>query len=304
MSKWKEIKNSFIDEDENVVCIDAWKTNDENEEGKVIAKVDITTKEVTYLDESAKTDRYAQEVIKDAIARIEKDNVSVILVELDNKGYYERFALTPEEFQKEFPKAYENFAPIEESNSITIRPLVHIWFEPCKVGDEKWNTFFTDMKEGLPESDIDSGNLAYIREDLFKSLKEYLPENTKINYLYRDASNYKVYNSAVVAGKITDEQENQIMKAINIKWDIEEGIKDVKLPTEIEIPKGMTDLDDISDYISDVTGFCHEGFELVESLHTYEKEKKPSLLSQIQNAEAKTTVSELANLELKSEIER
>jgi hypothetical protein len=26
----------------------------------------------------------------------------------------------------------------------------------------------------------------------------------------------------------------------------------------------MTDEDEISDYISDVTGFCHKGFELVE----------------------------------------
>jgi len=53
------------------------------------------------------------------------------------------------------------------------------------------------------------------------------------------------------------------MKAINIIWDVDND-KDLEfLPTEIEIPKGMTDEDEISDYISDETGFCHCGFELV-----------------------------------------
>ena len=52
------------------------------------------------------------------------------------------------------------------------------------------------------------------------------------------------------------------MKAINIQWDMDDG--DMLLPKEIGIPDGMTDEDEISDYISDVTGFCHEGFELVD----------------------------------------
>lgn len=49
--------------------------------------------------------------------------------------------------------------------------------------------------------------------------------------------------------------------AINIRWDIEEY--DVRLPMEIEIPAGMDDPDEISDYLSDVSGFCHDGFDLV-----------------------------------------
>ena len=54
------------------------------------------------------------------------------------------------------------------------------------------------------------------------------------------------------------------MKAINIKWDVdtEEELED--LPTEIEIPNNIDIEDDvISDYLSDVTGFCHYGFELI-----------------------------------------
>lgn len=52
------------------------------------------------------------------------------------------------------------------------------------------------------------------------------------------------------------------LKAINIQWD-KDGA-DVDLPDEIEIPEGMTDEDEISDYLSDKTGFCHLGYELVK----------------------------------------
>lgn len=52
------------------------------------------------------------------------------------------------------------------------------------------------------------------------------------------------------------------MRAINIKWDIDYD-DNGNLPTEIDIPVGMTDEDEISDYLSDFTGFCHQGFELV-----------------------------------------
>lgn len=57
------------------------------------------------------------------------------------------------------------------------------------------------------------------------------------------------------------------MKAVNIEWDIDDFEGDLDelqmLPNEIDIPKDLTD-DDISDYISEVTGFCYKGFELVD----------------------------------------
>lgn len=62
------------------------------------------------------------------------------------------------------------------------------------------------------------------------------------------------------------------MKAVNIKWDTDGDMEVFEsLPTEIEIPEDITkdveDMDDyndeIGDYISDVAGFCHCGFELV-----------------------------------------
>lgn len=59
------------------------------------------------------------------------------------------------------------------------------------------------------------------------------------------------------------------MKAINIIWDVdfEEDLEN--LPIEIDIPNGMTDEEEISDYITDETGFCHNGFELIVGLHTF-----------------------------------
>lgn len=49
--------------------------------------------------------------------------------------------------------------------------------------------------------------------------------------------------------------------AKNIKWDIDKDyLRD--LPKEMEIPVGMRDIEEISDYLSDETGYCHEGFDL------------------------------------------
>ena len=54
------------------------------------------------------------------------------------------------------------------------------------------------------------------------------------------------------------------MKAINILWYTDD--EEVNLPNEIEISDWVDkeDDDEISDYLSDITGFCHFGFELVD----------------------------------------
>lgn len=52
------------------------------------------------------------------------------------------------------------------------------------------------------------------------------------------------------------------MKAVNIIWDTDTEEERKLLPTEIELPDGMDDHDEISDYLSDVTGHCHKGFAL------------------------------------------
>ena len=63
-----------------------------------------------------------------------------------------------------------------------------------------------------------------------------------------------------------------MLKAINIKWDID-GDMEVfnELPTEMIIPNELEELykkdkeyalEEIADWLSDETGFCHAGFEI------------------------------------------
>ena len=53
------------------------------------------------------------------------------------------------------------------------------------------------------------------------------------------------------------------MKAINISWDVEEKEDLDFLPQEIKIPSEIeNDMEAISDYLSDTTGFCHNGFNI------------------------------------------
>lgn len=54
------------------------------------------------------------------------------------------------------------------------------------------------------------------------------------------------------------------VRAINIRWDVDYDADGKLLPTEIELPDGMVDPEEICDYLSDLTGFCHDGFKLVE----------------------------------------
>lgn len=56
------------------------------------------------------------------------------------------------------------------------------------------------------------------------------------------------------------------MKAVNIDWDIDDiEREDVELPQEIFIPSSYETDGDIADYITDLTGFCVNGFEVVEN---------------------------------------
>ena len=49
------------------------------------------------------------------------------------------------------------------------------------------------------------------------------------------------------------------MKATNIKWDIDFDDNGF-LPTEVKIPTEIIDVEEISDWLSDEFGYCHEGF--------------------------------------------
>ena len=55
------------------------------------------------------------------------------------------------------------------------------------------------------------------------------------------------------------------LAAINIQWDVDNEEDLDSLPQRVILPEEMTDDDEISDYLSDLAGFCHRGFSLVEA---------------------------------------
>lgn len=60
---WVEIRNNFVDN--GMVYIDGYETGDDDEVGTCIARVDLGTKEVEYLDERAINDELVAESIAD-----------------------------------------------------------------------------------------------------------------------------------------------------------------------------------------------------------------------------------------------
>lgn len=53
------------------------------------------------------------------------------------------------------------------------------------------------------------------------------------------------------------------MRAIHIEWDVDGDMELLReLPREMELPEGMTDEDEISDWITEQVGFCNKGFFL------------------------------------------
>ena len=56
-------------------------------------------------------------------------------------------------------------------------------------------------------------------------------------------------------------------KVVNIEWDVDNKSDLKRLPTEIPLPDDINpdDNDEVSDYISDFTGFCHTGFEVIKN---------------------------------------
>lgn len=66
------------------------------------------------------------------------------------------------------------------------------------------------------------------------------------------------------------------MKAIvtNIEFDTDGEIVELPKQIEIEIPNDIVDEQIINDFVSDeisnITGFCHYGFEMELIMHNYE----------------------------------
>lgn len=62
---------------------------------------------------------------------------------------------------------------------------------------------------------------------------------------------------------VLEKPKETLYRATNIQWDVDEEEDLEELPDSMDIPQGM-DEDEIADYLSDQTGFCHDGFDLEE----------------------------------------
>lgn len=83
--------------------------------------------------------------------------------------------------------------------------------------------------------------------------------DSDINDYYREGILLLIEKCEAIIGK-TQKQRY----AINIQWDVDDNEDLEYLPQRVKIPRGMDDDDAISDYLTNLTGFCHFGFSLVE----------------------------------------
>lgn len=70
MKKYTEIRNDYFDSSSNYWTIDAWTSDDDNEEGRVIAVVNGTTGDVWFIDNTCRNDENVLSAIRDVQARI------------------------------------------------------------------------------------------------------------------------------------------------------------------------------------------------------------------------------------------
>lgn len=59
-SKYSEVRINHFDDIEGCWCVDAWLTPDDNEEGRVIAKIKDNG-EISWIDKDAESDPYVKE---------------------------------------------------------------------------------------------------------------------------------------------------------------------------------------------------------------------------------------------------
>lgn len=137
------------------------------------------------------------------------------------------------------------------------------------------------IKKSMPDFDFLS---VYLMIDRRTRLIRALQRGDDIETAYRrslsdegqfDGLEHEVDIAVQTYGRTPQEIANFILNfahkekhifAVDIDWDIDEDI-DADLPSRIMIPDEMVergDIEEISDYITDQTGFCHLGFKLRE----------------------------------------
>ena len=150
MSLWEEIKCVHFDEEERKWLVDAWLTDGSMEEGKVIAKLDLQCN-VEYLDERAKADSYAQEIIE--IARF--DILADRAYELYTKDWCESRGYDLTDYDLEHGFNGESFVCFDEFTNTEFRDAEYmshlldgnmdLWLEI--VNKQRHNPLFPSNKD-------------------------------------------------------------------------------------------------------------------------------------------------------------
>lgn len=65
ISEYKEVRCNFLNDEDGFWRVDAWKTDDDNEEGRTVALIDSTSDRVIYIDPVARYDSRVAEFIKE-----------------------------------------------------------------------------------------------------------------------------------------------------------------------------------------------------------------------------------------------
>ena|ERR1035437_819203 len=153
---WSEIRSDH--EEEGIVHIDAWTSPDDNEEGTVIAKVNSKTGNVQYIDNRAKTDAYAQEIIKNVLSDRKKEIESVSIgEEVVNIETYapENFSdLEIDEYKKKYGRSHMSLCDMlgyHQSHNLSDELLMEDYFY-VEV-DHKWynksNSMYTPREQAI-----------------------------------------------------------------------------------------------------------------------------------------------------------
>ena len=113
-SMWAEIRNDYTEENctdkgiKKTTYIDAWETSDDNEEGKVIAKVILTTTDtivVVYIDNCARWDALVNEKIQEAVFEFEQEIAKAIYFGICYNPAQQQYVVKPmSALDKDFPE--------------------------------------------------------------------------------------------------------------------------------------------------------------------------------------------------------
>jgi ornithine cyclodeaminase/alanine dehydrogenase-like protein (mu-crystallin family) len=184
MSIWSEIRVDYIEELENgstLQYIDAWVTGDDNEEGSSIATIDDLGN-ISYMDERAKTDESAQEIIQ----KIKQEKIDAKLIELAK--IKEDYGGTSEEYELNFHYPIDDLliflskAKVEGNTHIYPRMATHTNIDcvEIRVYNHRQETIEETLERIIHKQRNDILNVEHHR----KYLREY--ENYVDNHLNLD----------------------------------------------------------------------------------------------------------------------